>query len=153
VSTVEEEDGNKFMRVSGNIDYPQSWLNMPSDSDDEWTDYVWEFRLRLNGTIFAGVRAETAYYISAMSTDGWYNVALVGSNGTYRVVEEGSLFMYSSRWYLIRIEIEGDTHRLYIDNELKSETDGVTLTSGGIGFYMGGNNVVEIDDIRVWSLN
>jgi hypothetical protein len=54
----------------------------------------------------------------------------------------------------VRVEMRGANYRLYINGTLVADRTDTTnpLLQGGLGFYMGGGNTVEFDDIRVLSL-
>jgi hypothetical protein len=72
----------------------------------------------------------------------------------YNVYLKTNYQIYRDRWYLVQVEVKGPEYRLYIDDELVAthQDNDSPLLHGGIGFYMGGGDMIEFDDIRVWSL-
>ncbi|MBC8334567.1 MAG: hypothetical protein ISR59_03960 [Anaerolineales bacterium] len=61
-----------------------------------------------------------------------------------------------NQWYTFRFELDQSTLSFYVDDKLASTTEAnlpLVRESGGIGFYIGGNEEVHLDDIKVWSLS
>jgi hypothetical protein len=52
----------------------------------------------------------------------------------------------------VRVEVQGNDIRLYIDEKLITSGSRDSWPRGGIGYYLGGEETIDFDDIRVWSL-
>ena len=164
--SVKKENGNHFWLGTGTHNYPQAWL------DDEltgsidfrnWTDYAFESRIRFvsGGSVFICVRSYNGgiafYNVQIDNTNNW--VQFAEYDGTER--NDGSNYhtfggvdhsILTNRWYTVRFQVEGDSLRLYIDDELVTASLRFSHEQGGIGYYMEGEVEVHIDDIRVWTL-
>jgi len=150
----QESSGNHYWRGTGPNNYPQTWYD-----HDGWTNFAFEVRFRFadapgENQIFICTRTSggSSFYTATLSTNGWYHLAVYDGT-SYEVIEDGSKTFLKSKWYLARVEVIGNTIRVYVDNKLLLTAQDDTLSSGSIGFYMLGNNVIDIDDMRVWSLD
>ena len=150
-----DSTGNHYWRGTGPVNYPQTWYD-----NDGWTDYAFEVRFRFaSGTagenqIFICTRTAggSKFNTATISTSGWYHFAVFDGTG-YDVYEDGTKTFLKSRWYLTRVEVQNNNFRLFIDDQLLLSAQNDILTKGSIGFYMLGDNVIEIDNIRVWELS
>jgi len=162
-SVEEDEDGNFYFKIAGPDNYPQSWLDSDYIDMSDWTDYAFETRVRfISGTLFMCARADggTAFYtFYAFSNDNHialseYDVDQNVEWGGYDI--DKNYTISHNKWYTFRFELNGSTLSLYIDDELVITTEAnapLVRESGGIGFYIGGNEEVHFDDIRVWELH
>ena len=145
---VEDESSNYIWRGTGPDDYPQAWLTK------DWTDFAFQTRVRIrNGGVLICTRAQggSSFYNAYLPDGGTVSLAKY-SDGDYTVYLTTDYQIYRDTWYLTRVEVEGAEYRLYIDGELVAthvDYDS-PLLQGGIGFYMGGGDTIEFDDIRVW---
>jgi hypothetical protein len=148
---VKDETGNYVYQGTGPTDYPQVWL------DKDWTDYALELKIRIvKGSVFICTRADRGrrFYTAHISTtEKRINLAKY-SQGKYVLRLAINYRPVAGTWYLVRIEVKGTEYRLYLNNQLLATLadNDFPLLQGGIGFYMGGGDTVEFDDIRVWSL-
>lgn len=147
-----EEDGNHFLQGSGPDPYPQLWF----EHGKQWTDYAFESRVRLiKGALFICLRTDHG-------GDTFYNAVLNGENGwvafsdfsnnDYKTFKETTVSLEKNKWYTVRFEVEGEDLRLFLDDRLVISSTRSGRSSGSIGYYIGGGEEVNIDDIRVWSL-
>ena len=151
-----EEDSNHFWRATGSKNYPQAWYI--NNDTNKWTDYAFESRIRFNkGSIFICVRAihENLFLDAAISMDDWIHIAEYSNySRQYNVIADLQKVINRNKWYLVQVAVEGNNIRLYIDNQIVLTTSkSGSSPYGGIGYYIGGGENVDIDDIRVWSLN
>lgn len=157
--TIEEDDASKFWRGTGPTNYPQAWLDLEKlgISSSNWDNYAIELNIRFqndeaNTGFFTCVRTDGgSQFYSAVITTQWSHVARY-YNGEYQVLREGTTTLTQGRWYTLRVEVEGTEIRFYVDNRIAISAEDSSLSSGSIGFYMGGGDIVDIDNIRVWSL-
>ena len=154
-----EEKGNHYWHATGPRNYPQSWLEF--DDEKNWTDYAFESRIRLiNGPVFVCVRSEdggNSFYNAAFSTNNWVSLAdwdgTVPDNGNnYQTFGKTTYNIQPNKWYVVRVEVQGNDIRLYIDDKLITSGSRDSWSWGGIGYYIEGGETIHIDDIRVWSL-
>ena len=153
--TVKDEDGNHFWEGTGEKDFPQAWLFSPQT--EKWTDYAFESRIRIvKGAVFICLRSVedgSSFYNAYINpNDSWFSFADYG-NAKYLSFGERSLSTNLNQWYTMRFEVQGEQLRFYIDDKLVASATRTSHTNGDIGYYMGGGNIIDIDDIRVWKLS
>ena len=147
-----DETGNYIYEGTGPDNYPQTW---PGSKD--WTDYAFESRIKIKkGTVFVLVRGNGSYFYNVSINTSDISLARWNSSKSeYKVVKSLSYPIQLNKWYLVRVEIVGQQYKLYIDNKLLTsytyESDSPVI-KGGVGYYIGGGETVQIDDVRVWSL-
>lgn len=150
--TIEEESSNHYWVGTGPNDYPQAWI----DSSFDWGNYAFETRIRINqGGVFVCLRADhgsSFYNVFVNSNDSSLGFAEY-LNGTYLTFGQGTISIQRNKWYTMRFEVEDDSLRFYIDNKLVLSARRDSISSGGIGYYMGGGDEIHFDNIRVWSLD
>ena len=150
--TVEQEpDGNHYLcGIGPTINSPQIWYR---DRKTLWTDYAFETHVKF-------VQVSTLFIIfrNDLGSNEHYGIAIgdfsigfmrtwSGSQGVSKVFDLG-------RWYTIRVEIKGDLFNAYVDNAvvLSLTLQPPLIERGGIGYVVGGDGAVCIDNIKVWSL-
>lgn len=150
----QESNGNHYWRGTGPNNYPQTWYD-----HDGWTNFAFEVRFRFadapgENQLFICTRTAGGgrFYTATISTNGWYHLA-VYDGAEYNVIESGDRSFLKSKWYLARVEVINNTISLYIDDKLIVSAKDDTLSQGSIGFYMLGENIIDIDDMLVWSLD
>ena len=153
----EDATGNRYWSGSGPNNYPQVWYGNKSLN---WTDYAFESRIMFvtGGTIFICLRSDSGAAFYTVFFDG-YNVNYAQYNPSKNVAWTASSqlpeHLLNNVWYLIRLEIRGNSLTAYVNNSLVLSRELPTPlinTQGGIGYYMGGGQEFGIDDIKVWSL-
>ena len=157
----QDANGNQYWSGSGSSDYSQNRYFDVSTLN--WTDYAFESRIQfVKGNILQ-------FCIRADIEDNCYGVGLDNNNATINYFQgnpankeeelisfhssPNELFVYN-QWYTIRIEVEGNNLRVYINNVLDADITlpNPIMTRGGIGYFMNSGSKFYIDDIRVWSL-
>lgn len=147
-----DETGNYVYEGTGPDNYPQTW-----PGNQNWTDYAFESRIRIKkGTVFVLVRANgSSFYNASINTSDISLARWNAYESEYKVVKSTKYPILLNRWYLVRVEIVGQQYRLYINNKMVTsftyESDS-PVVSGGIGYYIGGGETIQVDDIRVWKL-
>jgi hypothetical protein len=84
---------------------------------------------------------DSIYLHSSLNFDGW-----VGLKGL-------DLPVWDERWYQVKVEAQGSSLRVYLDNALVLQTDDSSLTNGGfeLGVFPGTHAL--FDDIRITALD
>jgi hypothetical protein len=150
-----DENGNNVFEGTGPNNYPQTWLG---SLGDQWRDYAFESKIRIiKGGVFVLVRAYQSnnFYNAYLPAGGTISLAKWENGKYYNVYSNTSFYIDSNIWYLVRVEIIGQTYKLYINDELvTSYTHDAQspIIQGGIGYYIGGNDIVQVDDVKVWKL-
>jgi hypothetical protein len=152
-STVkEDETGNYIYEITGPNNYPQTWVG-----DKDWSDYAFESRIRIKkGTVFILVRSTGSYFYNVSINTSDISLARWDRDkNEYEVVQNVKHPIQLNKWYLVRVEINGQQYKLYIDNKLITShfyPSDSPVIKGGVGYYIGGGETVQIDDARVWTL-
>lgn len=149
-----DETGHYVYEGSGPNNYPQTWP--AQHSSQNWTDYAFESRIRIvKGGVFVCIRANGSSFYNVFLEDNGSIALAKWINGNYTVVQNTNYPIVDNQWYLVRVEIVGQIYSLYIDNNpvttYSYEKDS-PVVSGTIAYYIGGGDVVQIRDVRVWSL-
>ena len=162
---IEDEIGNHFWVGTGPDNYPQAWLDNeldPTLNFSDWKDYAFEVDVRFpqKGTLFMCARADggAAFYNVSFGTYGDliqfadYDGTETNDGSNYQTFGSARYNLTLHRWYTVRFEVKGTLLRFYIDDKLVATASRDTWQKGGIGFYMGGGDKINFDNIRVWSL-
>jgi len=162
-SIQKENNGNHYWHAtSTGAEYPNAWYF--ASGTDNWKNYAFETRIKFvkNGGIFIGSYAYpngvSSFFLSFITSDGYvrlveYNVPTFG----WMVIDgtEKKSSITQNKWYLIRFEVQDDQLSTYVDNKLITSSkipQPAASESGTVGFYIGKDDEVYIDDIRVWLL-
>ena len=156
--TLEQEpDGNHCLAGSAHsATPPQIWRH---DRTLSWTDYALETRFKF-------IKGHTLFILihSIAGSDQHYGVAIneYGYGFMKTWVQLGNnipMTVYPDKWYTIRVEIQGDSLRAFMDSDALDSrlSQEITLQApiierGGFGYVIGQEDQVCIDDIKVWSL-
>jgi hypothetical protein len=82
---------------------------------------------------------------NALENNGWQFTA-ISSNSTR------SFTFQQDTWYKIQLEVQGEDITLNIDGNRVLSASGSRFTQGRLRFTLDANAVVELDDVKVWSL-
>ena len=77
-------------------------------------------------------------------------------NREYKTVLETKWEIKPITWYMVRIEVFKQIMRLYIDDSLIAShifSNEDYLTQGIVGYYIGGGDQLQIDDVKVWTMS
>ncbi|HPP63297.1 MAG TPA: TIR domain-containing protein [Anaerolineales bacterium] len=164
VYTIQKDaKGNHYwLATATGAEYPSAWYF--AKGTDDWKDYAFEVRIKFikDGGIFIGSYAYpngvSSFFVSYITSDGYvrlveYNLPTFG----WRVIDgtEKKSLITRNEWYLVRFEVQDGQLSTYVDNKLVTNTDipqPAASESGTIGFYIGKDDEVYIDDIKVWQL-
>lgn len=158
-----DSNGNHYwLATSTGAEYPNAWYF--AKGTDDWKDYAFEVRIKFikEGGIFIGSyaypNAVSSFFVSFITSDGYvrlveYNLPTFG----WRVIDgtEKKSSIARNGWYLVRFEVQDGQLSTYVDNKLVTNTNmpqPAASESGTVGFYIGKDDEVHIDDIRVWQL-
>lgn len=144
------EDGELVATLAG---YQELFL-MGSET---WTDYTAEFRGkllagRILGMTFRYTDTNNNYrlnlYEDLDATNNLY--VYVRTAGTFaEVMKVGVGQIDMDTWYHLKIEVEGDIIRAYLDGELEIEAEHDGHPEGGIAFEGETNTQAHFDDLLV----
>ena len=129
------------------------WLGDPDSV--RWHDYTIETTFRItsqNATIVFNAQDRDNYLMWQFRGDGVDELAPHDRvDGTFRELKAVPLDIDLERDtdYRLRIEVEGDSVRTYLDDRHIDTTDGVAFTEGSIGFRTGGSERNTWDDLTV----
>lgn len=163
---VEVENGNQVYEGTGPIiDYSETWLLKPGS---EWKDYAFESKIKiLKGGLYVCVRRKNFEYTENdfYNEMDFYNVfsssdfsVSLGKQigGNYEKIGSTGYYLKKDKWYTVRLEVVGQEYRVFIDGELVAsytfDKDSF-IEKGPIGYYIGGGDKVQIDDVKVWTLS
>jgi hypothetical protein len=153
VWTVEQDpDGNRSLCGTGPSGNPPQISYR--DRRTLWTDYAFETRVKF-------IQGNTLYitYRNDGEHNEHYNVSLnnygLGLGKTWSLI--GRLFPMTpslDRWYIFKVEIKGDSLKLYVDNLLVEALtlEPPVIDHGGIGYVSASTDKLCLDNIKVWSL-
>jgi len=151
---VSEEDGNKVYEVDTTPDVSGSTIEFGSY---DWTDYALEYRVKMlnpEADIWVEFRnSNQGGYIQRLSSQ-FGTVDLYSSLGDapWEPLAEPGYKVEQGVWYQVRIEVQGETIRVYVDGELKIEKTDSNVSAGDIAIGNLGNTHAQFDDIRVVAL-
>jgi hypothetical protein len=120
-----------------------------------WKDYAFESRIRVvRGGVFICVRwSGRSFYNAFLNPNDDWVVFAEWSGRDYQTFGGKNFPIPRNEWFLVRFEVQGDSLKLFIDNQLAAAATRTSYYKGGIGYYMGGGDEVHFDDIRVWQLS
>ena len=124
---------------------------------EEWTDYTIEFRGKLTGGRVLGMSFRYTdtnnnyrlnLYEDLDNADNFYvYVRTAGAFSEVMKVPLGEID--KDEWYDLKIEVEGDSIKAYLDGELKIEAQNGAHPEGGIAFQGETNTIAQFDDLVV----
>ncbi len=139
--------------------------------EKEWGDYTIEAKVRIDEGSWAGIvfRAigEAQYYAYRLNTQfrtmqlyrykpvppdavdlGWGAVERLEE--TIRPV--GNIEIVNGKWFDMKVEVEGDTFKLYLNNKLQKEHSNHRYKTGKVGVWAG-QTAASFDDFTVSGKN
>ncbi|MDR6550927.1 S-layer homology domain-containing protein [Paenibacillus qinlingensis] len=126
---------------------------------ESWTDYMYEAKIKLpisdsNAGLIFRVKDSNNYYMYRINSSSKKLELFKAVDGVLTNVSSSAFTAVTKQWYTVKVIIQGNIIRGYIDGELKTVwTNPVAeLTEGKIGFRTTTANVLY-DDISVSSLN
>ena len=124
---------------------------------ETWTDYTVEFRGKLTGGRILGMAFRYTdtnnnyrlnLYEDLDNTNNFYvYLRVAGAFSEVMKVPLGEID--KDEWYTLKIEVEGDSIKAYLDGELKIEAQNSAHEEGGIAFEGETNTIAQFDDLSV----
>lgn len=121
----------------------------------EWTDYVYELKARKTGgnegfLILFRVKDRQHFYW--WNIGGWGNTQHAIETRPQRVFDRKPGQIETGRWYDIRIVVQGDSIKCYLDGTLIHDIKEATYPAGGIGLGAW-STAAEYKDVAVTTLD
>jgi hypothetical protein len=124
--------------------------------DAGWTDYELQVRLRSQdddgiGVMFRYQDADN-YYRFSMDRERAYRRLTKTVNGVTTVLAQDAVPYQMNHWYAVRVRLEGDRIRVYLDGALLFDVTDSALDAGKLALYCWGNDRCHFDDVKVFPL-
>jgi hypothetical protein len=100
------------------------------------------------GVLFRIQDRNNYYILRANALEGNVNFYLYAS-GVRSEIKGGSARVDSGRWQELRVEVEGDRFRGYLDGRLVVEAEDNSYKAGKVGLWTKADSVTCFDDVRV----
>ena len=117
----------------------------------DWTDYTLEAKVtpRNNNAslVFRGANSANGYVLQLIPGTGLRLVAVV--HGGMTTLKEVPLTVAADTTYAVKVEVRGDTFRVFVDGALVAEQTEGRLAAGTVGFRQGPRDAAEFDDVTV----
>jgi len=152
------ENGNQYLHFKATgFAYPGFYYLTNTNT---WKNYAFESRIRTDYYLAVCFRAygnnASFYNFHFTPAENWIGFAdYDDSRGddSYLSFWNSTSFIPDNQWITLRIEAKDDTLKAFINNRLVASESRSSLSYGGIGYNMGENSEIDVDDIRVWSLD
>src|SRR5206468_2016291 len=100
------------------------------------------------GIIFR-VQDENNYYILRANALEDNVILFRYASGSRSTIKEGSVKVPSGQWQELKVEVEGNRFRGYLDDRLVVEATDDAYQAGGVGLWTKADSVTCFDDFRV----
>jgi hypothetical protein len=153
---TQDEDGNSI--YLGGSDAQDSVFSIGTSA---WSNYILELRFMPYDSIGSRDQFEVCVRCSGAMSRG-YNLKFGDTrlghvfwerNHDAFLGEAYGINLLQNEWNTLRIEVDGNTLRVSINNIWISDVFDAVLTNGGIYILISDGLSIAIDDIRVWSLD
>ncbi len=156
------ENGTLKAEGSGGFMYPANWSNYAltyrfmtgDESGNFWTGLAF----RSDGTQSSGVRQGAVVtdngswpqnsYILQLGFQGSTNALWKIVGGTWTQITSADRSITRDTWYELKLEANGSSLKVYLDNQLLLSATDSSLTSGGIGL-LNCSGPVYFDDVSI----
>jgi len=151
-----DETGNKVYEIdnSNGSDYKGFSLGA-----DEWKDYSVEYRARIldgNNQSEIGLQVRSSgykYYVLILGKNDMYLAYDLGDGkGWVRLITQ-PYQIEPNVWYKIRVDVQGEQLKVYINDSLRINAKGSEIKSGWVMIIDGAVTHAQVDDIRVTALD
>jgi photosystem II stability/assembly factor-like uncharacterized protein len=151
---VADESGNKVYEIDNRNKSEYKGMTFGSP---EWTDYSAEYRVRYLGSSSAGggsvglqIRsARGSYYVIDLGDIGELYLAYSLNVSPWTRLETQFPPIERNVWYVIRVEVQGEQIRVYLDDALIIEVNDPQIRKGRLQLFASPSTYAQIDDIRV----
>ncbi len=131
--------------------------------EEDWDDYTIEAKIRVDEHHWAGLvfraKSEMEYYVYYFNvpdnkTELWrHKVGGWGSRDNLdQIPAVGGVKIKNGEWIDMKVEVEGDTFKLYINDELQKENSDGVYGEGKVGVW-GWDTAASFDDFTVSGKN
>jgi serine/threonine protein kinase len=151
---IKDETGNMVLDADYTVDDASGGVEFGSD---EWTDYAVEYRAKMinaEADMVLYVRNNQGTgYLQRLSLRGQNMEMAFQSNETgWKVITQRNFTFKRDVWYHVRLEVQGDKIRMYIEGKLLIEKTDTRAKSGALAFWFFPRTHGQIDDVKVRAL-
>jgi hypothetical protein len=154
-SVVTDEAGNKVLDGDNRLTSNEA----PSFGFGslEWTDYALTYDIKMRNPtadVWLGIRSSNqGYYVQRLSL--YYShisVCVTSETSNWDLLKSRTYTFSRGVWYHVRLEVQGETIRVFIDEKLEIETTDAQIHAGEVTFAVMAPTRVQLDNIRVIQL-
>jgi len=158
-----EDNGNKVYEIDANTKtYIENNIGGSLGfGSKKWTNYSVEYRVKMlnaKANTWLNFRSDIGenknQYVEWLSAeyDGISLHINLNSSG-WNMLKGLDLPVWDERWYRVKVEAQGTTLRVYLDDDLMLQTDDSSIASGGLELGVFPGTHAQFDDIRVIALD
>jgi hypothetical protein len=115
-----------------------------------WTDYALDYDIKLRNPtadVWLGIRnSSQGYYVHRLSL---YYSHMSVFDTDWNLLKSRTYEFTRGVWYHVRLEVQGETIRVFIDEKLEIETTDSQVHAGNVTFGVMAPTRVQFDNIRV----
>ena len=89
------------------------------------------------------------YYMFSMGRQRNYRTIIKKVDGVVTELAGDTVGYNENQWYDVKIDVQGNTIKAYLDDTLLFDVQDDSLASGKIGLYSWGNTGSEFDDLSI----
>lgn len=146
-----DEAGNKVLEADNR--YEPEALSFGLGSP-EWSDYAVDYDLKLRNpaaNLWLFVRNNNqGHYVQGLSVlYGGMSVFVTSEKNNWDLLKSRTYEFSRGVWYHMRLEVQGETIRVFINEKLEIETKDPQLHAGDVAFEVPGPARVQLDNLRV----
>ena len=148
------DDSSVLQHMSTNTEGRMSrgdltWTNYAVQADMKVIDFNGSNRAFLSGRYTDG---NNFYGVSLSSKKGGLIELRKKVNGSSTVIEQATIELLEDEWYNVKLEMNGQSLKVYLDGQLVIEAEDSSLTSGAVGM-VASKVIVNYDNIMVTNLD
>jgi hypothetical protein len=154
-----EGNGNKVLEIDTNTEAFKKTDGGTGVGfgSEEWTNYSAEYRVKMlnaKGNAWLSFRNTAGiYYVEWLSAE-WDTINLFFSDTKdgWQNVKTLKLSVWDERWYRVRVEAQGFSLRVYLDDNLMIQVEDERIANGDFNMGVFSGTHALFDDIRVTAL-